>query len=323
MSVGVAIVGCGLIGAKRAASLPDGARLVSVYDTNPRAAQRLANQAVLIAPTLAEAVTHPEVDLVVVAVTHDQLPVVGMEVVGSGRHLLLEKPAAATKEPLEKLRLAASDHGVVVRVGYNHRFHPSFLRLHNLLSTQDFGRLLWIRARYGHGGRLGYETEWRAVPERSGGGELVDQGSHLIDLSRFLVGDLDLRFAETRTDYWDMPVDDNAFLALKPRVGGFAWLHASWTEWRNTFSFEIAFERAKFEINGLGGSYGLERVTEYRMLPEMGPPDIETREYPRGDASWAREMEDVIAAVKGQPSIGATLEDAIAVWTIIEKAYDQ
>ena len=138
---------------------------------------------------------------------------------------------------------------------------------------------MFIRARYGHGGRVGYEREWRAQREVSGGGELIDQGIHLIDLTRFLAGDVDLAFGELRTTFWDMDVEDNAFLALRPHAGGFAWLHASWTEWKNLFSLEIMLERAKIEIAGLGGSYGPETLTLFEMLPEMGPPLVHRTQW--------------------------------------------
>ena len=171
------------------------------------------------------------------------------------------------------------------------------------MASGRYGPLMFVRARYGHGGRLGYEQEWRADrPTVSGGGELVDQGSHLIDLVRACFGDVDLAFAEMRTMFWKMDVEDNAFLALRPRSGGFAWLHASWTEWKNLFSFEVMLERAKLEVNGLGGSYGPEQLTLYEMAPEMGPPprdDVGVPVQPtgRGSSSWPTSL----AAIEGRP----------------------
>ncbi len=190
-----------------------------------------------------------------------------------------------------------------------------------MITAGTYGRLLWIRARYGHGGRPGYEREWRADRATSGGGELIDQGSHLIDLVRFLVGDVDLAFAELPTLFWDMAVEDNAFLALRPRSGGLAWLHASWSEWKNMFSMEITLERAKLDINGLGGSYGVEQLTLFEMAPEMGPPFSTTWQWPFSDASWIAEMDDVTRELEGHEAIGASVTDAEAVYRIIEDAY--
>ena len=184
-----------------------------------------------------------------------------------------------------------------------------------------YGPPLYVRGRYGHGGRLGYEREWRADPAVSGGGELLDQGIHLIDLTRYLEGDVELAFAELTSAFWPMAVEDNAFLCLRLRHGGIAWLHASWTEWKNLFSLEIAHRDAKIEIQGLGGSYGVERLTLYEMRPELGPPDTTSWEWPRGDDSWAAELADVLGAIEGRHGIGATVEDAIAALEIVEEAY--
>ena len=106
-------------------------------------------------------------------------------------------------------------------------------------------------------------------------------------------------------------------------TGGFAWMHASWTEWKNMFSFEITLEKAKIDISGLGGSYGVETLTLYEMQPEMGPPPSSTTTWDESDASWTLELEDLVAHIHdpGHIPTGTTLDGAIAVWEIIEKAY--
>ena len=104
-------------------------------------------------------------------------------------------------------------------------------------------------------------------------------------------------------------------------VTRFAWLHAGWTEWKNIFSFEVMLERAKLEVEGLGGSYGQERLTLHEMQPEMGPPPATTWAYPPADVSWRAEMADVLAAIDGAPAVGALIDDAIANLSLIEKAY--
>jgi predicted dehydrogenase len=322
--IGVGIVGCGLIGRKRAINLSPGMELRACTDLVAEQAAALAELVgvgpEVVAGDVDELLCHDDVDLVIVATVHDSLPVIALRAVEAGKHVLVEKPGATSSAPLRQLARAAAEHGVVVRVGFNHRFHPAVLEVRDIVASGRFGPLMFIRARYGHGGRLGYEQEWRADASRSGGGELVDQGSHLVDLVRACFGDVDLAFAETATMFWKMDVEDNAFLALRPRSGGFAWLHASWSEWKNLFSFEVMLERAKLDINGLGGSYGPEELTVYEMQPELGPPPSHTTVYP-DDRSWQLELQDVAAAIEGRPSAGATLEDAIAVLTLIEEVY--
>ena len=157
-----------------------------------------------------------------------------------------------------------------------------------------------MRARYGHGGRIGYEQEWRARRAVSGGGELVDQGMHLFDLSYALFGPLPLHSALLRTAYWPMEVEDNAVIILGDRDRGpWTMFHTSWTEWKNLFSLEIFCRSAKLQVDGLAGSYGPQRLTIYSMKPELGPPDVETIEFPADDESWSREWQEFAEAVHG------------------------
>jgi predicted dehydrogenase len=190
-----------------------------------------------------------------------------------------------------------------------------------IVDTGALGELMFIRARYGHGGRIGYDKEWRSKPELSGGGELIDQGPHLIDLSRWFLGE----FAEVQgfahTYFWDMPVDDNGFMLLKTAKKQVAFLHASCTEWKNLFSMEIYGKDGKLDLSGLGGSYGVEKLTWYKMLPEMGPPETTSWEYPMGDDSWAVEVADFFEDIRLDrvPAVG--LVDAHEALKIVEEIY--
>ncbi|MGH2690324.1 MAG: Gfo/Idh/MocA family protein, partial [Actinomycetota bacterium] len=271
--------------------------------------------------TAADAFASAGGGLAIVATPHAALVPASVAALEAGWDVLVEKPGADRLAPLLELRHTAAAAGRTVRVGFNHRFHPSVRKASSLLAGTDYGPLMHIRAHYGHGGRPGYELEWRADRAVSGGGELLDQGVHLVDLVRHFAGDVDLAFAECRTDFWKMDVEDNAFLALRPASGGFVWLHASWTEWKNTFSFEIALQRAKIRIAGLGGSYGTERLSLYEMQPEMGPPATTAWEWPQPDASWQLEVEDVLSVLDGGAGVGTTLDDCIAVHRIVEEAY--
>ena len=165
------------------------------------------------------------------------------------------------------------------------------------------------------------KAEWRAKPEFSGGGEGIDQGVHLVDLARWFLGDFTCVQGHAATYYWDMPVDDNAFLSLRTSEGRTAWLHVSCTEWKNLFSFEIYFRHAKLHIEGLGGSYGLERLTYYKMLPEMGPPETTIFEFPRGEQSWIHEVnlfiDDLVNSRQPRPG----LAEGKRILEIVEEIY--
>ena len=318
---GVAIIGCGLIGPKRARALP-GARLVACADLIAERAQQLAAAYDAIACDWQEAVRRDDVQIVIVATTNDALAAVAYEAIEAGKHVLIEKPAMRHVAEIDPLIEAAERRRVQVRVGFNHRYHPALLKARELIDAGACGDLMFIRARYGHGGRVGYDKEWRANPTVSGGGELIDQGVHLIDLSRWFLGDFPKVDGHAATYFWNMPVDDNAFLLLRNADDKTAFLQVSCTEWKNLFSFEIYGRTGKLQVDGLGGSYGVERLTYYRMLPEMGPPDTTAWEYPRGDRSWELEFREFVDDIAQSRTPNPGLRDARAALDIVRRIYE-
>jgi predicted dehydrogenase len=319
----IGIIGCGLIGQKRAAAIGVDDSIAMVCDTDLDRASGLAARTGTAASTDWRKLLQIDIDGVIVATSHDSLAPIALAAVEAGKHVLLEKPAARSVDELQPVRDAARRRGVSVKVGYNHRFHRGLLAAKDIVKAGSLGPLHYIRGRYGHGGRKGYEREWRCDPAVSGGGELIDQGAHLIDLSRWFLGDLSLDYAATPTYFWRTDVEDNCFLALRGGRGEMAWLHASWTEWKNTFSFEITGRDGKLTIDGLGGSYGAERLTYHKMLPQMGPPETTIWEYPFSDSSWANEFASFKAAQTGGGEDIADIDDACAVLGIIDAAYNK
>jgi predicted dehydrogenase len=320
-----AIVGCGLIGRKRAAALGQipGASLVLTCDLDAARAAELARTVPGCRSTtdFTAAVADPAVDAVIVATLNASLAPVTLAAVQAGKPVLVEKPGALNAAQLRVIRDAAARTGARVRLGYNHRFHPALQRARDYLDRGALGPLMFLRARYGHGGRKGYDREWRADPARSGGGELIDQGVHLIDLAGWFLGDFTTIEGHATTSFWDMKVDDNAFLSLRTATGQTAWLHASCTEWKNLFSLEIYGRDAKLAIDGLGGSYGTERLAYYRMLPQMGPPETTIFEYPAGDSSWAIETTAFIEDIRSGREPAPGLREAIRTLEIVEEIY--
>ena len=319
----IAIVGCGLIGRKRARSLGAQHQLVIAADTVGARAEALAREMPGAAATTdwREAVKRTDVDAVMVATTNDWLAPVTLAAIQAGKHVLVEKPGARNQAELEPLLAAAQEHNVRVQVGFNHRYHPAFQKARQIFDSGALGPLMFIRGRYGHGGRVGYEREWRADPQLSGGGELLDQGVHLIDLASWFLGPFVNIEGFSHTYFWNMPVEDNGFMLLRTAQNQVAFLHASCTEWKNLFSFEIYGRDGKLHIEGLGGSYGVERVSFYRMLPQMGPPETTIWEFPGEDTSWRLELETFSASIDGTQPAGPGLSEALACLKVVEEIY--
>jgi predicted dehydrogenase len=327
-SLRVVVVGCGRIGNKRALALRPSDELVACHDANQKIAAAFAERHGCRVCATAQEAFGARPDVVILAVYHDRLAELSERALMAGAHVLVEKPAGISAGQIERLIECERACGRLVKVGVNHRFHPGLIRAAEEVHSGRHGDLLHLRARYGHGGRIGYDREWRADPARSGGGELVDQGMHLLDLSHWLAGSLPLHSALLRTHVWDTPVEDNAALILgesQSRSLPWAMLHVTWTEWKNLFSIEIYCRMAKLQIDGLTGSYGPQRLWIYRMRPELGPPDVEEIAYPDEDSSWHAEWEHFAGAIEagdGRALLG-DLQSVHYAWEQIEAAYTQ
>jgi len=314
------IIGCGLTGRKRAQAIADHS-IVVVNDMIAERAISLSEEfGGKVCGTWAE-VLSSDVDAVVIAVTHDQLAPISLAAVRAGKHVLVEKPAGRTSAEVQPVMSEAQSRRLVVKCGFNHRFHPAQMKAKDIVESGEIGPLMFIRGRYGHGGRKDYEHEWRCNKTLSGGGELIDQGAHLVDLSRWFLGELNVSYSHMPTYFWNADVEDNCFLALSSDSGQMAWLHASWTEWKNMFCLEIYGRHGKLVVDGLGGSYGPEKLTCYKMSPELGPPDVTVWEYPLEDKSWGLEFQNFVDAVEGRANPIGTIEDAYAMLVITDAAY--
>ena len=158
----------------------------------------------------------------------------------------------------------------------------------------------------------------------SGGGELIDQGSHLIDLSRYFLGELNLKSCVLKKFFWNSNVEDNAFLILEGKnKKNISFIHCSCTEWKNKFSFEIFLQYGKLQISGLGGSYGTETLTCYKMRKKMGKPNIKVWKFKSHDNSWKNEIKYFIKNIKKKNKNQSDLSNAYENMKIIQSCYSR
>lgn len=319
----ISIVGAGLIGRKRAQSLPKEIKLLSVCDIDKKKLEEFAKDFNCLTETnWKKVIKNPNVDAIIVSTPNKYLAPIAQDAILEGKHVLIEKPGAKNLHDFQKIIKAYQKRKVVVQIGYNHRFHPAIIKAKEIILSKNYGPILFIRARYGHGGRVGYEKEWRFNKDISGGGELLDQGSHLIDLTNFFCGELNLHSSLIGNFYWHSNLEDLSFVILKgERI--VANLSASCIEWKNIFSFEIMLKTAKIQIDGLGRSYGKEKLTLFEMGKKMGPPKIKEYSFPDIDVSWKKEIQTFVKKIKSSDTSDSSIKDAMYVISIIDKIYKQ
>jgi predicted dehydrogenase len=220
--------------------------------------------------------------------------------------------------------------GKKLMYGFNHRHHNSIIRMKEIICRQEYGRILWMRGRYGKSVTPDYFNEWRAKKELSGGGILLDQGIHMLDLFLYLGGDFDRVKAEISNLYWNLEVEDNAFVILKnSETGMVANLHSTMTQWRHLFSLEIFMEKGYIVLNGLitsSGSYGEEMLTIAKnrsTAPAATWKDEVTTKYMTNN-SWRYEMEHFFNAIRNDTpvSIGNST-DALKLMKVMDNIYAQ
>ena len=261
----VGIVGCGLIGNKRARVIKEDPQslLCCAADLNVFNAGGMLKQygKGTAYRDWRDMLDKESLDVVIAATPNKHLKKIVFWASQRKIHVLCEKPLGRNAWEAERMVKVTKENGVILKTGFNHRHHPAIFRAHELVENGSIGKPYFARCVYGHGGRPGYEKEWRANKDMCGGGELLDQGVHVVDLFRWFIGDFDEVFGYAPTCYWDMDVEDNAFAFFKTTRGQIASMHTSWTQWKNRFTFELFGEAGYLIVDGLGGSYGVETLT--------------------------------------------------------------
>ncbi len=279
------------------------------------------------ARTAEEILDDPSIGIVVIATPNHCLAEMGARALRNAKHVLIEKPGAISAEQVETLIAAQEATGAVCKIGYNHRFHPAAQRLMREVSSGNHGRILWIRGAYGHGGRPGYEKEWRFNRALSGGGEIIDQGVHLLDLVQGCGDEIfSLQFASRLSAFYPSTEEDNGFLVLQSLSGAVAQLHCSVTQWKNLFRFEVATERSLWQWEGLGNpNYGEERLTIYRRKPQGGAPDREVLEFGHcGMESWEGEWRHFYNACQQKDSpVASSVRDSRWIFGVLTQVRER
>tara|TARA_B100001250_G_C19771614_1_gene777420 strand:- start:51 stop:1034 length:984 start_codon:yes stop_codon:yes gene_type:complete len=321
----VALIGCGVVGLRRVKYFGKNFSLIACADKKINKLKKIfTGRNIILTNDWKKILKIDNLDAVFIATYHSSQNKIIEAFIKKKIHIFCEKPGGTShKETLKLLNLIKRKKKICIKIGYNHRFHPGFILAKKIISKNEIGKIMYIRGVYGHGGRKDYHKEWRFNKKLSGGGELIDKGSHLIDLSRFFLGNLNVHSSFLTNYFWKTKLEDNCFITLKNNNNNFSFLHASSTEWKNKFLFEIFCKKGKIEICGLGKSYGSEKLILYKMKKNMGIPEKKEFNFSKLETnnSWKIEINEFYQSIIKSKNSFPNLYDVYNNLKIINKIY--
>jgi 1,5-anhydro-D-fructose reductase (1,5-anhydro-D-mannitol-forming) len=323
----IGIIGYGKMGRTRYEAIKelDAGEIIAISDPNlislPDAIENVSHDTII---------NNPDINIIIVCTPNYLNKDLTIRSLNSGKHVFCEKPPCFTAADMEDIINAEARSGLKLMYGFNHRHHDSIIRMKELIDGGELGDVLWSRGRYGKSVTEDYSSEWRAKKEYAGGGILMDQGIHMLDLFLHLSGDYDVVKAEVSNLYWKMDVEDNAFVILKDsKSGRVASLHSTMTQWRHLFSLEIFMEKGYMVLNGLitsTMSYG-EEVLSVARNRSAAPAAVwkdEVKTTYVTNNSWRYEMQHFFNAINDDKTVTiGTSVDALQLMTIMDKIYEQ
>ena len=325
----VGIAGFGKIGQLRAKELQKNkkTKLVAVYDVNKP--NDLSND--LKFSKSFDELLKENIDAVFICTYNNFLADYTISALKAGKHVFCEKPPARTTDELKSVIELEKNLNLVLKYGFNHRYHYSVQEAKKIIDSGKMGKLLWLRGIYGKAGSIDYHKNWRNYKKYSGGGILIDQGIHMLDLMRFFSGQ---NFKHINsfgtTSYWNIKSEDNAFAIMQSENGVTAMLHSSATQWKHKFLLEMCFEEGYINLDGiLSGtrSYAPEKLVVGRREFEditfaMGKPKENTTWF-ENDDSWKFELDEFIDAIESKSVIKhGTSNDAFETLKLVERIYE-
>lgn len=268
-----------------------------------------------------------ELDALFVCLTNDLNPDVTIAGLKKGLHVFCEKPPGRNVADIAGVIACEAEHpGLKLKYGFNHRYHDSVRDALRIAQSGDLGEVINLRGVYGKSKLITFgQTSWRTERKSAGGGVLLDQGIHMVDLLRLFAGEFEQVHSFIANDFWRHDVEDNAYALMRTGDGKVAMLHSSATQWRHRFNLEIAFKRGSITLSGIlsgSKSYGDETMTvAWAAEDESGEPKEQVTRY-ANDPSWADEIAEFAHAIINDAAIiHGSSEDALKTMELVYKIY--
>jgi predicted dehydrogenase len=324
----VGIAGYGVVGKRRHSvmNLRDDMNVVAVCDRTLHKTDALED-GIHHYPDYKE-LLRENLDALFVCISNDMAAEVTVAGLEKGLHVFCEKPPGRDLDDIQSVINCESKHpGLVLKYGFNHRYHDSVRRALDIVKSGELGNVVNLRGVYGKSQLVtfGQNSDWRVQRKFSGGGILLDQGIHMVDLIRLFSGEFSDIHSFISNDYWKHDVEDNAYAIMRAKNGVVAMLHSSGTQWRHRFHLEVTLQKGTLILSGIlsgSKSYGDETLTIARMCnDDRGDPDEEVIHY-QNDLSWSDEIEEFASAILNDEIIrNGTSEEAYKTMLLVYRIY--
>jgi predicted dehydrogenase len=324
----IGIIGFGKMGQIRAKTIKANGKgtVALIFDTNtdidPMGAE--------VAASAQEIIENPTIDAVFICTPNFLNKPLTIAALDKGKHVFCEKPPAFNAAEIKEIREVEKTSGKKLMYGFNHRHHSSIKHMKTLIDSGEYGNILWMRGRYGKSVGKDFFQSWRAKKELAGGGILLDQGIHMLDLFLYLAGDFHEVQATVSNLYWKLDIEDNVFAIFKNNENGIvAQLHSTMTQWRHLFSLEVFLEKGYLVLNGLktsSGTYGDEvlSIAKNRTTAPAATWEDEERITYHTDISWKSEIHHFFDAILDDTDIAiGNSADALKLMKIMDKVYQK
>ena len=282
-----------------------------------------------IAENIDSIIKHSDIDAVFICTPNYLNKPFTLQSLKAGKHVFCEKPPAFNASDVEEIREVERASGKKLMYGFNHRHHESIKKIKALIDSGDYGKVLWMRGRYGKSVDQYFYNNWRSKKELAGGGILLDQGIHMLDLFLYLGGNFDEVHAYVSNLYWNLDVEDNIFAIYKnSKTNVVASLHSTMTQWRHLFSLEVFLDKGYIVLNGLktsSGTYGDEKLSIAKNRSTAPAATWEDEEHItfHTDTSWESEVDHFFnAIIEDKPIEIGNSKDALELMKLIDKTYE-
>ncbi|MES2615092.1 MAG: Gfo/Idh/MocA family oxidoreductase [Bdellovibrionota bacterium] len=267
-----------------------------------------------------------ELDILFVCLTNDVAPEVTILGLENSLHVFCEKPPGRTVNDIQNVIAVEKQYPrLKLMYGFNHRYHHSVKETYKIIKEKELGSVINMRGVYGKSKIISFESDWRTKRSVAGGGILLDQGIHMLDLMRLFAGEFTQIHSFVRNDYWYHDVEDNAYAIMRTKDNIISMIHSSATQWRHKFQLEITLQKGQLILSGIlsgSKSYGAEMLTiVYANESDSGDPKEVTTRY-NNDPSW----QDEIAAftqsiIYDKPIESGSSHDALKTMELVYQIY--